>query len=122
FAVRPEWTQLDYATPRHRMPGGDLDGLVEVGAFQYVESSNQILGLSVRAVSQQHLPVSDAHRGRVAARAGTVAHQADPVAIHFLDPVLDVGRAVILARLEIGVGADKHEVLHRVLLVGSSCN
>jgi integrase len=41
------------------------------------------------------------------------AHQADAPAVHFADPALDIGRAFVLARLEPGVGADQHQILHR---------
>src|SRR5579859_1099433 len=120
LTVRPERTQLEHPVPRHRMLGGDLDGFVEVGALQDIEASDQILGLGVGAVGQQHFAVADADSGGIISRPDTVAHQSNLLAVHFPDPIFYVRRAIVWAGREVGVDTYEHQVLHRALLVRST--
>src|SRR5215831_11505253 len=63
---RPERPQLEGPEPRHRVPGRDLDRLVEVRALDDVESGEVLLGLRVRAVRDGELAVADSDGGAVA--------------------------------------------------------
>src|SRR4051794_12977611 len=57
--------QLQPATDRHLVLGGDLDGLVEVGALQHVEADDPLARLGEGAVGDQQLPLAAPDAGRV---------------------------------------------------------
>src|SRR5215213_2223351 len=65
FPKRPD---LDRAELRNRVPGGHLDGIVEVGALDDVEAPHLLLGLRERAVREQDLVFANPHRGGFTAR------------------------------------------------------
>ena len=69
------------------MPRGDLDGFVEVCAFQNVEAGDLIFGFGVRTVGQQDFAVADADGGGVAGWArGLPIRRMPLLSISFTQP------------------------------------
>src|SRR5262245_20562604 len=97
------------------MSRGNGDGLVEVVALEDVEPGDPLLGFGERPVGDEHLPVAESHRGRVADRAKAVTGDALP-------PALDVGQPLVDGQLvlwfgfgsRVRVGDDEHHVFHGV--------
>ena len=73
-------SHLDGAVSSRRDHRGVGDGLVEVGGLDEVEAAERLLGLGVRPIGRQRLPVDDADGGRGGRRverlAGLVARRA----------------------------------------------
>ena len=55
-----EGPELQSAADRHRVLGGDLDRLVEVGALEDVEADDPLPGLGVGPVGDQQLALAAA--------------------------------------------------------------
>jgi hypothetical protein len=70
--------------------GRHLDRLVEVGAIDDVEASDELLGLGVRAVGDDDLAAADPYLRPPRDPVQPIAEHADAAAVHLLDPGLDV--------------------------------
>src|SRR4051812_8856693 len=116
-SVLDERTQLQSASDRHRVLGGDPDRLVEIGALEYVEPDDPLAGLGVGAVGHQELAPATGDAGGVLGHPHLVAHQAHAGAVVLGDPVLDVEGAgqVVVALVATGVEGDEHQELHDFL-------
>ena len=71
--VTPEGPQLEPAEAGHRVLGGDLDRLVEVGALEDVEADDPLARLGERAVGHEHLAAAHADGRGVGDRPHRVA-------------------------------------------------
>src|SRR5215208_3541371 len=99
----PERPDLDRPRLGDRVPGRDLDGLLQTAALDDVEPAERLLGLGERTVGDDRLPVTDADRARPARRSQLVA--GDPAAPRL--ELVQPGKALLvrsLSRSGLGLG------------------
>jgi hypothetical protein len=86
---------------------GDLDGFLEAGAFEEVETADRLLRLSERPVGHQRVAVADADRAGPARRGQLVSREPDAPRLEVVHP----GEALLVVRrrrARIGLGLTVH--------------